>query len=53
MENLHVMKSRLEEAGRSNVLKHHAGYLQGKRWNTGKRGKVLGRLDKKVCDGGG
>ena len=47
MENLHVMKSGFEEAGRSKVLTHHSGYLQDKRWNRGNRGKVLGELDKK------
>lgn len=44
MEDLHVMKYKLEEAGKSKVVTHHSGYLQGKRWRQ--RGKVLGVLGK-------
>lgn len=43
---MHVMKSGLEEAGKSKVVTHHSGYLQGKRWNKGQRGEVLGGLGK-------
>lgn len=40
---LHVMKSGLEEAGRSKVLTHHSGYLQGKRWNREAERKSTGK----------
>lgn len=36
MEDLHVMKSGLEEVGKCNVLTHHSGYLRGKRGNRGR-----------------
>ncbi len=46
MEDLHVMKSGLEEEDKSLVRAHHSGYLQGKKWNRGQEGKVLGGLGK-------
>ena len=51
MEDLHVMKSGLEKAGKIKISTHHSGNLQGKRWNRGAERKSTRRVKAKI--GGG
>lgn len=53
MENLHVVKLGLEEAGKRKVLTHHSRCLHGETWNGGQRGTVLRGLGPKRWVGSG